>query len=249
MVKLEGIVRPTLLALTLLASTAGLAPAQAPESDPDKAISSALGKGSFPWYDPSKDQAKPFALPKEPEVDRAQGSSSSGPRWNLPIGNVIALVAFGLGLAALVGLLAWFWRIYEPIDAGEATGAAKGRGGPSRIEALPEGMRREIESSDPWEEALRRRDRGDLAGAVICLFAHQLLTLSRLGLVRLAPGRTGRQLLRSVVDADFRGMVHPTLRLFEAAYYGHRPPSPEEFARLWTQAEAFERRVAGGVVA
>jgi hypothetical protein len=83
---------------------------------------------------------------------------------------------------------------------------------------------------------------------VVCLFAHQLLTLSRLGLVRLAPGRTGRQLLRSVADGDFRALVHPTLRMFEAAYYGQRPPTPDEFEGLWAQAEAFERRVAGGVV-
>ena len=108
-------------------------------------------------------------------------------------------------------------------------------------------MRREFESSDPWEEAIRRRGRGDLAGAVVCLFAHQLLTLSRLGLVRLAPGRTGRQLLGAVADAEFRALVRPTLRLFEAVYYGHRTPSAEEFAAVWAGVEAFQRRVALGV--
>ena len=55
------------------------------------------------------------------------------------------------------------------------------------------------------------------------------MTLSRLGLVRLAPGRTARQLLGSVGDADFRKLVAPTLRHFESAYYGHRNPSGEEF--------------------
>ena len=112
-------------------------------------------------------------------------------------------------------------------------------------------MRREFESSDPWEEALRRRARGDLTGAVICLFAHQLLTLSRLGLVRLAPGRTGRQLLRAVADAEFRGLALPTLRQFEVVYYGHRTPSPEEFAEVWQKPRAFRpasRRRGGGRV-
>ncbi len=243
--------------LTLaLASSAGLAAtqAQAPDHDPDpsRAVGSALGKGAFPWYDSSKDQAKPFALPRESEVSRASESSSSSTGswgWLGWLGNLVTLALFGVALGVLIGLMVWFWRIYEPIDSGDPSGSSKGRGEPSRIEALPEGMRREFESSDPWEEAIRRRDRGDLAGAVVCLFAHQLLTLSRLGLVRIAPGRTGRQLLRSVVDAEFRGLVHPTLRLFEAVYYGHRTPSPEEFSRLWAQAETFERRVAAGVVA
>lgn len=251
MVKLSGIEGPAVLALALvLVSTAALASVQAPESDPDKAIGSALSKGSFPWYDAPTDKARPFTLPGDPQVDRSSGSSSSsgGRAWNIPIGNMVALVGFGLGLAVLIGLLIWFWRMYEPIDPEEASGPSKRRGEPSKIEALPEGMRGGMESSDPWEEAIRRRARGDLAGAVVCLFAHQLLTLSGLGLVRLAPGKTGRQLLRSVSDAELRRLVQPTLRMFEAVYYGHRDPTPEEFARLWEQAEAFEAQVAVGVV-
>ena len=161
---------------------------------------------------------------------------------------MISIIGFLIALVALLGVLLWFWKIYEP-SGEDLPQSSRGRGEPSRVEALPAGMRREFESSDPWEEALRRRARGDLAGAVVCLFAHQLLTLSRLGLVRLAPGRTGRQLLRSVADVEFRGLVQPTLRQFEAVYYGHRTPSPEEFAEVWRSAEAFERRVAGGVPA
>ena len=209
-----------------------------------------MGKGSFPWYDAGKDQAKPMQIPITSQVSQEGSSSSMGNwEWLRSLGDVVSLVVFGAVLAGLIGLMVWFWRIYEPIDSGEGARSAGGRGEPSRVESLPAGMRREFESSDPWEEALRRRDRGDLAGAVVCLFAHQLLTLSRLGLVRLAPGRTGRQLLRSVADAEFRALVNPTLRLFEAVYYGHRTPTLAEFSAVWEHAEAFERRVAGGVVA
>ncbi len=74
-----------------------------------------------------------------------------------------------------------------------------------------------------------------------------MLTLSKLGLVRLAPGRTGRQLLKAVSDSELRKMVHPTLRLFEVIYYGHRNPTDVEFAEVWAIAEAFERRVGSGV--
>ena len=246
------ILRAVGLASILLVASApgvGLASADPPETDPTKAVGSALSRGSFPWYDSSKDQAKPIAAPKVADLPNASGGSSRSWGWVKLLGNAISLVVFALALAGLIGLMVWFWRVYRPVDPDEAADGSKGTGAPSRVEALPEGLRREIESSDPWEEALRRRDRGDLAGAVICLFAHQLLTLSKLGLVRLAPGRTGRQLHRSVADAEFRALVLPTLRLFEAAYYGHRPPTPDEFASLWERAEVFERRVAGGVVA
>jgi hypothetical protein len=156
------------------------------------------------------------------------------------------MVGFGVALAVLIGLLIWLWRIFEPTDLEDLHGE-KRKAGAERIEPLPEGMDREFDLSDPWQESIRRRDRGDLSGAILCLFAHQLLTLSRLGLVRLAPGRTGRQLLRAVTDGEFRTLVQPTLRLFEAVYYGQRKPTEVEFALVWSTAEAFERRVAAGV--
>jgi hypothetical protein len=224
----------------------GVAFAEAPGPDRSGAVGSALGKGKFPWYDAEKDGVKPIALPREPAV-----TPPSSSWWGFlgQLGNLISMIGFALALGLLIALLVWFWRIYEPIDSLELPDSSKHQAGPSRVESLPAGMRREFESSDPWEEALRRRSRGDFEGAVVCLFAHQLLTLSRLGLVRLAPGKTGRQLLRAVVDAEFRRLVEPTLRLFEAVYYGHRTPSAEEFAAVWLGAEAFERRVASGVVA
>jgi hypothetical protein len=216
---------------------------------PADPVGSALGKGAFSWYDSATDQAKAIDPPAIRERASTAGNSSPSWGWRQALGSLMSLSLFGLALAALIALMVWFWRVHQPIDQGENVGASKGTGGISRVESLPEGMRDAIASSDPWEEAVRRRDRGDLAGAVIYLFAHQLLTLSRLGLVRLAPGRTGRQLLRSVADVEFRALAQPTLRHFEVVYYGHRNPTPDEFAALWDRAEAFERRVAGGVVA
>ncbi len=226
------------LALALILA----APATAGDDAPE--IARALGRAPLPWYDPAKDRVKPVPLPAPPkEWNWNWGAGGGGLAWVL--GNAVALLGFGLGLMALLLLLAWFWRIYEP--TGASTETEGGPGEPERVEALPAGLRREFASSDAWSEALRRRERGDLSGAVVCLFAHQLLSLSRLGLVRLAPGKTGRQLLRSVGLAEFRSLADPTLRLFEAVYYGHRVPSPGEFERVWEQAEAFERRAARGV--
>jgi hypothetical protein len=254
------------LLVSLAAISHDSAPATGePEDDPTRAVGSALDKGGFPWYDSQKDAVKTISLPREPSSSSSSsgssssssssssesGSTSSGSSLSIAgfFGNLVSILGLGLALAVLIGMLVWFWRIYEPIAAEEGPKLPKNRAEPSRIDTLPEGMQSEFESSDPWAEAIRRRNRGDPAGAIICLFAHQLLTLSKLGLVRLAPGRTGRQLLRSVSDLEFRGLVHPTLRQFEAVYYGHRIPSTEEFEAIWAGAEAFERRVAaGGVV-
>jgi hypothetical protein len=219
----------------------------AAEDDPTKAVGAALGKTAYPWYDAANDRAKTVAMPDVPK--QAKSEPSGDPSSLKGAGDIVAYVVFGVVLGGLVALLIWFWRIYEPIDEGSGPSRSKGPGEASSVEALPPGMRREFASSDPWDEAKRRRDRGDLAGAVVCLFAHQLLTLGKLGLVRLAPGRTGRQLLRAVHDAEFRALTLPTLRLFEAVYYGHRIPTPAEFAVVWQSAEAFERRAAQGVIA
>jgi hypothetical protein len=186
----------------------------------------ALRAGKYPWYDAARDSVRPI-VPKA--------------RWNWDW--VIALAIIALALVAFTGMLVWLWLRYEP-GLAESQAEARRRAGASRIEGLPEGLR--PETDDPWNEALRRRDRGDYAGAVVCLFAHQLLTLDRLRLLRLVPGRTGRQLVRAIDDAAFRGCVEPTLRLFEAVYYGHRVPPREAFEALWVCAEQFEQRAGAG---
>jgi hypothetical protein len=204
------------------------------EVEPAKAVASALGKGAYPWYDPPRDRVKPMANPSTNSVQVQPSDSTASKATGRDLGSAISFGLFVVALGVLIGLLVWFWRTYQP-DLEEDRSRPDRAGDAIRVEALPEGMRRDYAGDDPWSEALRRRAAGDLDGAIVCLFAHQLLTLSRLRLVRLAPGRTGRQLL-----------VEPTLWLFEAVYYGHRATGRSEFDRAWASAEAFERRVAQG---
>jgi hypothetical protein len=226
-----------------------LALAGAATAAPEAPVPKALAKGSYPWYDAANDAAKPILPSREWDWDWV-------PDWKVDklvgglkipgigsLGDLVALVIIAGALAAFGATLFWLWRRYEP-GVGNGDAEARRRAGALRIEGLPEGLR--PETDDPWDEARRRRERGDYAGAVVCLFAHQLLTLDRLGQVRLVPGRTGRQLVRAVDDAHFRGCVEPTLRLFEAVYYGHRAPSREAFEAVWGLAESFEQRAAAG---
>jgi hypothetical protein len=113
-------------------------------------------------------------------------------------------------------------------------------GSVARLDLLPQGIR--PGGDDPWDEARRRRAAGDFAGAIVCLFAHQLLSLDQLGLIRLGPGRTGRQYVSDLRDRELRESAGATLHLFEDVYYGRQMPAPQAFERVWSRGQAFEER-------
>jgi len=225
-------------------------------------IGPVLREEGLPWYDPSTEKLVPV-LPW-PDWDTGWTKSISDwistrweeikgffsflNGWRLPfnLAGVGDLIAIGLVMLILTGvlvLLLELLRRYRPVSADlRASAGAVVPGSARRIEGMPAGVGMDV--SDPWAETLRRRREGDYAGAVVYLFAHQLLTLNRLDKLRLTPGKTGRQLVRSVKEKPWRDPVEPTLRLFEAVYYGHQTITAEAFEGIWTLAEAFERRAA-----
>jgi hypothetical protein len=235
-----------------------------PQAQPAQAggdVHQVLAKGRFPWYDAKNDRVKPVL----PAPDFGGGpwktwgnwlSDLFAPLgrffrglngWHVPgIGGLGDVVAVGLALllltVVLVALLELLRRYRRTTDEEAAARAAALSGRTARIEGLPAADR--LNLADPWAEAQRLRARGDLAGAIIHLFAYQLLTLARVRKLRLVPGRTARQLIRAVTDTGLRTTVEPTLRLFEAVYYGHHAPSSAAFETVWLQVEAFERQVA-----
>jgi hypothetical protein len=215
-----------------------------PAASPSAPVRSAFEKGGYPWYDAGSDTVKPVWPPRDWNLewlDRwLQGRKLSGLGL---AGHWITFALAMLGLLILLIVLVQLWRVNRP-GASDSLDTAGVPGRLLRIEGLPEGLR--PRTDDPWAEAVRCRAEGDFARAVICLFAHQLLTLERLRQVRLVPGRTGRQLVRAIDDGQVRAWVEPTLRLFEAVYYGHQTPTAEAFGPVWVAAEAFQRRLAGG---
>lgn len=210
-------------------------------AEPDAAVKSALAKGDYPWYDAPADAVKPLAPPNPVEPR----NSSSSSEWSVPgLGDLIVFVVMTAVLVALVALLAWAWMRFRPdpeglIERKRATGTS------SRVTSLPTGLN--VDLTDPLGEARRLRGAGDYAGAIVCVFVHQLLVLDRMGQTRLAPGRTARQLVRNVGDVEARRLVEPTLRMFEAVYYGHQVPSFDAFESVWASAERFESWAAQGV--
>lgn len=234
--------RPPLMIACLFTSVAATVALGAEPPAAKGPVRAAIEGGSYPWYDAGTDTFKPVWPPKEWYPKDSRIGKGTSPGYDLSAtGNLVAIGLAMLGLAILLVVLMELWRRYRPRDDDRRDEGA-GPGTSPRIEGLPAGIR--PGTLDPWAEAALCRARGDLGRAVVCLFAHQLLTLDRLRQIRLVPGRTGRQLVGTVSDREFRGWVEPTLRLFEAAYYGHRGPSAEAFEPVWAAAEAFQRRVA-----
>ena len=245
------VIRPGAAAFValLLLATAPI-PALALEPTPDDGdpgataeVREALSDGGYPWYDAQSDALRPIMPPKPPNPPRSMTPWLRMGELNLgDIGRLIVFVLLAATLSALVVFAARSWRgMPRGVAVDDPGSKATARGAAARVAALPIGL--EVDESDPLEAARIHRERGDLGRAIILLFTHQILELDRRRLIRLAPGRTGRQLVRSIADGAIRPSMERTLRLFEDVYYGHRPPAADAFEAAWSEAEALEARL------
>lgn len=246
------------VALLVVAWMPGIAPGQQSENpppDPDAvaAVSESLSGRNFPWYDSSTDEFRPIMPPKPPAPPPPPKPPRTG-NWSpfsfgtLYLQDLGRLIVFVLLATALMGMILYIARTWQRRLAAEMVEESpkptRVTGSVVRFDTLPTGL--VVDESDPLATARRLRERGELGRAVVMLFAHQLLTLDRLGMIRLAPGRTGRQLVRSINDEVVRGAVGRTLRMFEAVYYGHREPIASDFDALWAEAESLDAILASG---
>jgi hypothetical protein len=224
-------------------------------------VGQALRDGRYPWYDSETDRLKPvwpaqtswmkwLGRKVKSIFDRIErfferigkffdGLKSGGGNALNVAGNSIGMAMLVLALVVFFVFIALLWMRMR----GEAMSQESDRarlGTAALLGDLPEGIR--PGDGDPWAEAQRRREAGDLAGAIVCLFAHQLLSLDQLGLIRLAPGRTGRHYLKDVRDPQFADSLGSTLRLFEDVYYGRRSPTAHAFELVWNLALRFQER-------
>ena len=217
-------------------------------------VQDALRSRSYPWYDPDADRLRPVwparASWLKRLLDRLEQAFKSilrfmkwlnfGTGGNSPIvGNSIATVLLLAALTAVFAVLVYLWARRDWMAVAGRSQTAR-LGSVARLDQLPEGIR--PGSDDPWAEALRRRAAGDLAGAIVCLFAHQLLCLDQLGLIRLGPGRTGRQYVHGLRDRQLVDSIDDTLKLFEQVYYGNQVPAAPAFELAWSRAQEFEER-------
>jgi len=228
------------------------------------AVRESLTTGNYPWYDAASGKVRPL-LARKPGwlkslgdlVEKVRGRISSmlksigkylsrlsppRPPGLAGSGDTLMTVLLCAALAGLLlALLRLWYRRGGRTFAGSGERALAGQG--SLLAELA-GADRDA-NVDPWTEAIRRRAAGDLAGAVVYLFVHQLVSLDQIGTIRLAPGMTGRQYVSRLKNTEVRRALAATLGLFEEAHYGHHLPTAAAFEAAWSRALAFRREVLG----
>ena len=188
---------------------------------------------------PRADALRPINPPEPPKPTEYDSPALASKTASIGLGTVV-YVFIALVIAAAIAAIVWFMRKYlsEPIpDVPRLPSRSARVFGP-----LPLGL--EVNDQNPWNAAERAHAAGDYGKAILYLFAYELFALDELRLIRLAPGKTCRQLVRGVGEDKARGWVEPALRLFEAAYYGRRPPAGEAFEHAWRLAGELRAHIA-----
>jgi len=221
--------------LSLTVATCMAAESPAPEAAIEQGRE-ALLENSYPWYDAETGVLKPPAPSRDPMFDLA---------WLAAVFRFLGWSALVLLLVAIaVMLVTAFLRREVRRAAVGATDKSKTMVLSSeRIEALPVDAQTAI--TDLLAAARQSYQRGDLARAIVLLFSHQLVELDRHQLLRLTKGKTNRQYLREVrrqgsAAGALVPLVERTMLLFEQAFFGNYPPSPEQFQSCWSRVEEFQ---------
>ena len=219
-----------------------LSPAMA---DPEQAVEAARGalsrRWQYPWYDAQTDSVRRIDV-----RDETPPAESPARRDGAPLGALLQ----GLGwagiavlLALMIGLMVAAWWGRGDDLAGRPGAAA--RAGPNHVEALP--LPPGAAGVGLLDEARRLYEQGDFSRAVVYLFAHQLLELDRLQVIRLARGKTNRQYLREVGRrAALRQLVEQTMVAFEDVFFGNRTIDRARFEACWTRLAEFQALAHGG---
>ncbi len=256
------------LAPCLAIAPGSVARAADPAAAPD-AVARALGRQGYPWYDQTADRLKPVSSEdgsilarfrnEMRKLGRRLGRAldrmfDALGRFFRPLGKGVDLggafsIGQMLGTAVLFGLLvlvvAVLFRLWRRADSpGSTTPALEAAGGLARLANVPLGTR--ATPAELWRLALECRANGDLSGAVVAVFAYQLVALERKGLLRFAPGRTARHYVRDLKDDRIASLLGRSLALFEQVYYGGRRPSAQAFERVWAEVERFQQSALEG---
>lgn len=179
-----------------------------------------------PWYDPQGDTwRRVVPKPPAPETESEADDGGSGDGTPLFAYAMYLLVAVAIGLLA-----AQLWRLRG--GWGELDAEPRAPAPAATIAALPFAL---PQSDQDPESALRAAlAAGDLALAVVWLYALQLLRLDTAGVIRLTAGKTNRGYLREAGSA-VPATVPPlqaTVAVFERSFFGHQAPSRAEVEAL-----------------
>lgn len=192
----------------------------------------------YPWYDAKTDSMRPLDPPKQ-EQPRDMSWLRELFRWFSSISNVGFTALMWLLGAIVVGTLVYLIlrsvaARREKLPSSQVVTADL----VDRVEELPV----RLAGIDDFLAAAAKcvRD-GKLDEAIIYYYSHQLLTMDKAGVIRLARGKTNRRYLREVGSnlPTLEHLVGQTVAIFEDSFFGHLPIDAERFANLWNQRHRF----------
>ncbi len=243
------------------------------ESSPAATRSASPVVGSTPWYDPASDRVVPIPVetvsddsvhresrwlpqPRRVRQSVSPGTSGGGSGigtgtggWfgtGLTLGNLVGWALLAAILVTTVGLLVYMFSRADFDGGRPAGGRRESRHEPDeqtlmRMKELPDEVRGS--GGDLRAEAMRWMESSRFDLAMISLFGHQLLLLDRVGVLRLARGKTNGRYVREAYrnDRDLGERLAMTVADFERSYFGRHPINADRFAELWANNLEIER--------
>ncbi len=200
------------------------------------------------WLPKPKQVAKKAA----PPAPNATPAGANGGGWfgtNLTLGNLLAWFFLVAIIAGLVGTLIYALSKSDiDLSSHPRSNLIERADNPDeqtieRMKHLPAELRRT--DVNLRSEALRLMNQGQYDQAVILLFAHQLLLLDRVSILRLNRGKTNGKYVREThnADAQIGALLKQTTHAFERSYFGRQQITDAEFRDLWELNETLEGKV------
>lgn len=218
--------------------------------------------GSTSWYDEQQRQLRP--VPVKTQIPEAEHRSSrwepAPPKPTAPsattTGNrsilyrVFGWILLACLVFALLALMFYLFRRLEPDALVTRQGVPRSNNEApdkqtlERISQLPLEVRRT--DVDLRAEAERMMHAGRYDDAIMLLFGHQLLLLDRVGILRLARGKTNGRYLRETrgKSTEAHVLFARCVSAFEASYFGGHTPTADQFGGLWAENAELEAIVA-----
>jgi hypothetical protein len=206
-----------------------------------------LSAKSYPWYDSSKDAARPLLTPKPPappKANKAAPAALTRPGSFSGFGAVLQVLGW-IALAALITaiiVLAARAFVGREVTETQARRVVQTLKQADKVEHLP--VQVQADEGDFLATARRHYEAGNYSQAIIYLFSYQLLQLDHHQIIRLAKGKTNRQYLRETKRRpELRGLVEATMVAFEDVFFGKHALDRARFEACWNQLPAFQHQL------
>ena len=215
--------------------------------------------GSFPWYDGENDEIQSVdvsaggraaslhrdEIPEADQVNNPVNNNAVSEETNSAFSLWVFRGIILIGVLAIVCLLVWAIMRFSGNNANiEKEVEEKLEFTPERIEALPFDLQNSASQGDLLSMARQAYNANDFRNAAIYLYSHVLLSLDHFGWIRLTRGKTNRQYLRELNDAQkMSRFFEPLMIGFERAFFGNYDLSRGEIDPSWNLIDSFQQDV------